>query len=389
MFELSKNLEKLGHTVIPFSMKDEKNFETPYAEYFAEPVNVSAFKPKNIFKVFYNFDAARKLQKLIDTEKPDIAHLHNFAHQLSPSVIRVLKKNKIPAVQTLHDYKLICPNYRLFSRGQACYKCRGQKFYNCALRKCVQDSYSRSFIGTLEAYLNNKILKLYDQIDLFIAPSQFMKDISVEFGIEDKKIITLRNPVHAPETEIAAKTENYLLYFGRISREKGLDALIKAMAVTEEKLKLVIVGDGPDAEYCQKLSQKLKVEHKIEFKKSLYGQDLESVILKSKAVVMPSLWPENMPLSLLESMAAGKVVIASRTGGLTELIENEKNGFLFETGNHRELAKIIDKLGNCDLELIGSEARIKVSKLSYPHHLQKIMKIYELLLKSSDLNSQA
>ena len=188
--ELSKILAEHGNEVITFSMQHEKNLHNQYEKYFTNEVNLNTFSLKNIFKIFYNREAAKKLEALIKKEKPDIAHLHNIYHQISTSIIKVLKKYQIPTVMTLHDYKIICPNYQLFSKNEICYKCQGGKYYNCLVRKCSKNSYAKSFLAMLEAYFNKKN---YDQIDLFIAPSQFMKDICVKFGIPESKIEVIYN----------------------------------------------------------------------------------------------------------------------------------------------------------------------------------------------------
>lgn len=377
MFGLSDILEKKGHEIIPFAMQDSRNLPSKYAKYFIKPVNVDKFSPKNIAKLFYNPDAARKLEKLIQAEKPDIAHLHNIAHQMSPAIINVLKKHNIPIIQTLHDYKLICPNYKLFSQGEVCYKCKGQKFYNCTYRKCLKNSRAKSFLAMLEAYWHNLILKTYAKVDLFIAPSRFMRDICVNFGVPENKIKVLHNPIDIEKSEENQNIEDYLLYFGRISSEKGIDVLIKAMQILRKDIKLKIVGDGPDLEKYKTQVKKLNSENKIIFLGPKYERELEELIEKAKAIIIPSIWPENMPYSLLESMAKGKTIIASRIGGLPELIKDNINGFLFKAGNVHDLKAKIDELNIKDLYPIGRKAKESLTGLSYASHTDSIVNLYK------------
>jgi len=383
VFELSKILKENGHEVIPFSMADERNQDSKYSQYFADNVDVKKISLKNIIKTFYNYDAVKKLNLLLDKTKPDIAHLHNISHHLSPAIITVLKKRDIPIVQTLHDYKLICPNRQLFFENKFCDRCQGGKYYNCFLQGCIQGSRLKSFLGALEAYIHNRILKTYDKIDLFIAPSRFMRDICVQFGIPKEKIKVIYNFTLPPPSMKDKKTKEekdinskYLLYFGRLSSEKGIDTLIKALPMAKNKINLKIVGGGPEYKNLEKLIIDLKLGSSVKLLGPKYRDKLQALINKAEGVVMPSIWPENMPLSLLESMAAGKVVIAARTGGMPELIQDKVNGFLFHPGNIRDLAEKIDKLAEINLLAMQRNSFKSVQKFNQADHYKKVFNYY-------------
>ncbi|MDD4271417.1 MAG: glycosyltransferase [Patescibacteria group bacterium] len=383
VFALSDLLRRSGHTVIPFSMADKNNEATPYGRYFSKPVGLEKFNLKNIFKLFYNREAAKKLEKLIKAERPDIAHLHNISHQLSSSIIDVLKKYNIPIVQTLHDYKLICPNYKLFSGGRACYKCRGGKYYNCVFNRCVKNSYLKSLLAALEAYYT-KYKRAYEKINLFIAPSRFMKDVCVSFGVSENKIKVLNNFTNKffiAESESAR--EPYLLYYGRLAEEKGIEILVQAMALTEQKIKLLIIGAGPDFKKIKNLIEKLKLGDRIEMLGPKYGDDLNKYIINSRAVAVPSIWPENFPYVVLEAMSAGKPVIASAIGGLKEMINEGENGFLFKPGDVKGMALAIDKLFRADQEKLSQAALLSSEKYRPDNYLAEIMKIYQALLNKN------
>jgi glycosyltransferase involved in cell wall biosynthesis len=344
LFELSGELEKRGHRVIPFSMHDEKNLASRYSSYFIDPMDMHKFNFKNILKFFYNYDTVRKLKKLLREQKVDVAHLHNIAHQLTPAIIKVLKKNKIPIIQTLHDYKLICPNSQLYAQNKVCLSCNGQKYYHCFTKKCMHNSRAKSLLGTLEAYLNNKILNYYEQVDLFIAPSQFMKDICVSFGVPKEKIYVINNFIDRTKKENNKITEDYFLYFGRLNEEKGIDTIFESMKKINFNCKLKIVGDGPYFQELKIISKNLRIENQIEFLGYKHKEELNDIIDKAMAVILPSKWPENMPYSLLESLDKEKAVIVSNIGGMPEIIHDNKNGLLFEAGNSDDLAKKMDKI---------------------------------------------
>jgi len=150
-----KILSEKGHKVIFWGMKHPKNPSYQYQKYFIE--NIDYEKPMNIkekinisFKIFYSFEAKRKIKKFInEVVKPDIVHLNNFAHQISPSILHVFKKYEIPIVMTMRDYKLVCPSYSMLSNDNPCEKCKGGKYYWCFLRKCTKNSYMKSLINTV------------------------------------------------------------------------------------------------------------------------------------------------------------------------------------------------------------------------------------------------
>lgn len=380
-FDLSDLLKRRGHKIIPFAMADTINEYSSYSEYFADKVEFN-FNFKNIFKIFYNYDAVKRLRKLIKVEKPDIAHLHNIAHQLSPAIIGVLKENNIPIIQTLHDYKLICPAYRLFNKGNVCYKCK-HGYYNCLLEKCSKDSRLRSLLLTMESYFN-EILKTYDKIDLFIAPSDFMKKTCVEFGVREDKIrvlnyfLTSDFLMQAPNDCGAGE---YLLYFGRLSEEKGIDVLLNAIARLDFKTRVKIVGKGPEQKNLKSMLKAQGLNDKVELMGARYDHELRELIINAKAIIIPSIWPENMPYSLSETLAMGKVAIASRIGGMQEFIKDGENGFLFKPGSERELAEKIKALDRYNLKEIGRKAHQRVAKLNEENHYIEIMKIYQEVLK--------
>ncbi len=379
-FDLMKLLESSGHKAVPFSMNDSRNEMTPYQKYFIDKVELDKFSVRNIIKFFYNYDAVRRLKKAIKEEKPDIAHLHNIAHQMSPAIIRVLKRNNIPVIQTLHDYKIVCPNYRLFSKNEVCFKCKGGKFYNCAMRKCMNGSRLKSILAAIEAYLNKDI---YKQVDLFIAPSEFMKKICVEGGIPENKIRVMRNFVSPSfmTAGIENKPEDYFFYYGRLSGEKGIDILLEA--TKKENFNLKIAGVGPDHERLKSEIKNWKLEDRVELIGPKYGEELKKLIGGARAVIVPSIWPENMPLNILESMFLGRPVIASMIGGIPEIIKDGKTGFLFEPGNVDSLLSKIREISADDFSRMGLDARNDIAGLKGDEYCRGLCLLYKKVIKES------
>lgn len=384
VFEIADMLRKAGHTIIPFSMQDGANTHSRYEKYFAAKVDVNKFSFKDIVKFFYNYDAVKKLEKLAEKEKPDIAHLHNIYHQLSPAIIKVLKKHNVPVVLTLHDYKIICPNYKLYTKNQYCTQCKGGKYYNCLKNRCLKDSYLKSFMAAVEAYLNNRIMKYYDLVDLFVSPSYYLRDRCLEFGLAKKRIKVLQNFIDTQKFKPgpAGTKQDYLLYFGRLSAEKGIETAVTAMGmVADRSLRLKIVGSGPDHANIKNLIEVLNIGDRVELAGPKYGDELKEMITRAKAILIPSLWPENMPFSMLEALSSGQIVIASRTGGMPEIIKDHENGFLFEPGDSTGLAHRIDELDRSDLDKISTSARQSILGLAKEKHIQELLNIYSTVAK--------
>ncbi|MFH1030358.1 MAG: glycosyltransferase family 4 protein [bacterium] len=424
-FDLKNLLEKNGHTVISFSMTHEKNEQSEWEKYFADEVDFESYKVRevlfNIIKIFYNWDAVKKLRVLIKEENPDIAHLHNIAHHLSPAIIWTLKKYNIPIVQTLHDYKAICPAYLLFRKEKECSLCSGGKFYNCFFKKCIKNSRVKSFLIMCEAYFHNMIIKTYNFVDLFIAPTNFVKNTCVKFGIKEERIKVVRgflagtvsnieykvsgkidkdDYVSSPleggrggsKREIGVLESGYLLYFGRLSREKGIYVLLDAIQRVDDCIKLKIVGDGPEKKNLEFRIKNYELRNKVEITDARYGEELKEIIREAAAIIVPSICPESMCYSLIEAMALGKIVIASSIGGMKEFIKDKRNGFLFEPGNSKELGERINTLFATELldplmglipldaSDISRRAKETVSRLTPQKHYEEIMKIYNKLI---------
>jgi glycosyltransferase involved in cell wall biosynthesis len=381
-FDLIKLLEQNGHEVITFSTKSSKNLPSPYEKFFVEEIDFGKREGlvkslKKFGHSLYSLEAKKKLEKLILETKPDLAHLHNVSHHLSPSILAVLKKYKIPVVQTLHDYQLICPNFKLFTEGAVCERCKKYRYWNAVLHRCVHDSRLQSLAEAKEMFFH-KACQFYENgVRCFVTPSQFLSEKLAAWRVRAKaENIPLFLDVSAffPEYEPGG----YVLYFGRLVEEKGLDVLLAALGGTDVQLK--IVGDGPEKEKLKIEREKLKVN--VEFIGHKTGEELHNLIRKSKFVVLPSVWCENYPVSLLEAGALGKAVVGTRLGGIPEIVRDGENGFLVEPNSANDLREKIQRLiGDKDLcERMGRRAREMVVETNSPaEHYKKIQQLYEKL----------
>jgi glycosyltransferase involved in cell wall biosynthesis len=378
-----KLLSDKGHNVVFWGMKHPLNPEYPYSEYFIDYVDY--LKPMGIkerinitVNILYSLEAKNKIEKLLNKLKPDIVHLSNIYHQISPSILSVFKKYKIPVVMTMHDYKLVCPAYVMLAGGKPCEMCRDGRYYWCFLKKCVKDSYAKSLVNTFEMYLHHKICNIYDFIDAFISPSRFLKEKVKEIGFK-REIIHLPNFINVGEyIPEYGFYENAICYVGRLSGEKGLFTLIRAVKGIDITLK--IIGTGPIEEDLKKRATREKIDN-VKFLGYMTGEDLKNGIRSSMAVVLPSEWYESNPRSVLEAFALGKSVIGARIGGIPELVIDGETGLTFEPGNAEDLKNRIDYLiKKPDLVIeMGKNARKFVEENFNPEkHYQELMKIYQM-----------
>ena len=390
-FSLKKLLEQNGHTLIDFSMKNEKNFYSPYSDYFINEIdyNTSHTIKEKIrlgIKVIYSNEARKELERLVIAEKPDLIHLHIFQHQLSPSILDVAKKYNIPTVYTAHDLKMLCLNYKMMNHGKICESCKGGHYYHCLLNKCVKDSFMMSCINVVEGYFH-KWRKSYDTIDIIITPSLFYKKKFEEFGIRSEKIVHIPNfvPEAIPKINIRNDSLKYYLYFGRLSEEKGVMTLIKAFEGLDAIL--YIAGIGPLERKINDyiVSKKL---HNIKMLGFLRGQDLSNIIGNAKAIIIPSEWYENGPYSAIETLQLGRPIIGAKIGGIPELIN--ENGYTFISGDAMSLRdKIIDLEQSSREEYTNMENQSVHLFEQYhkgQYHYNKIIQAYGLAMKNKTPN---
>lgn len=350
-FGVKKMLEDNGHTVITFSMKDDKNLESEYAKYFTHNVNYDSKsildKIYNAINIIYSREAYIKLCRLIRDTKPDIAHVNLIYHQLSPSIFQALKKYNIPTVYTSHDYKIICPNYKCYNNVGVCTRCYGAKYYNCLLYKCHKESYLNSLLVTIEAYLH-RLMKSYNTAHRIICPSRFMYNQLLEDGMERSKLICLPNFIADKFFEMKTEglsfiRERTILYYGRLSKEKGIDLLIEAKKIISPDVKLRIIGTGPEEERLRKRVEDESIPN-IEFLGFKQGNELFQEIQSSKCTIIPSLWNEVFGLTVVESYCLGTPVIGSDIAGIHEIIRDGITGFLFKCDDAKDLADKINRL---------------------------------------------
>jgi glycosyltransferase involved in cell wall biosynthesis len=367
-----------GHEVLFWGMHHPANPDYPTAPYFTDYVdyeNTRGVKGniRMALNLLYSREAKVKISRLIDNEKPDIAHLHNIYHHISPSIIYALKEKRVPVVMTLHDYKLTCPVYTLLRDGRVCGECTGGRFYRAAFNRCTKGSRLKSALNSLEMYLHHRVLHIYEKVDVFISPSKFLMEKTKEMGFLGS-IVHLQNFVDPGLFEPSYDPGGgEIVYFGRLSEEKGVDTLIEAVEGLDVRLE--IIGDGPQRGELEKAAA-----GNVRFLGYRTGAELPDEIKRSMFVVTPSEWYENNPRSIIEAFALGKPVIGARIGGIPELVRDGVTGLTFEPGNARDLReKILFMLEEKDAaRKMGMNARAFVERGLDPEtHFKGLMHIYE------------
>jgi glycosyltransferase involved in cell wall biosynthesis len=388
----AKLLETHGHKSVFFSMHHPDNLPCVTKEFFMPYVDLNAkygiikqFKIAG--RILYSFEARKRLSKLLDKYPVDVAHIHNIYHNISPSILHELKKRKIPVVQTLHDFKIVCASHILRVKEKPCEACKDGKYFMAIKKRCVKDSLTKSILCALEMYLHHKILNIFDNIDIFISPSIFFKDKLLEMGFK-REVIHLPNFIDIKkidEIKGGVKYNNQrgvkILYFGRLSPEKGLWTLIKAAQLLlhkNKKLEIYIIGTGPIMEALHEEVRRGQINN-VRFLGYMDQKKLYQELEKSIATVLPSECYENNPVSVLESFASGKPVIGAKIGGIPELVRDNNTGLIFQAGNAGDLASKIEYLiDNPDKSReMGINARRLVERELNPEkYYNKLMEIY-------------
>lgn len=388
-FNTGKLLEEHGHKVVYFSLKWPQNNPSPYEKYFPESKETrkGPFKQmKNVINYFYHFEAARKIEQLIEDEQPDIAHIHLMWGQITPSIFPVLRRHHIPILFTVHDYRMVCPAYTFRDgHGRICEDCAGKYFYKCFTHTCTKGSKVMSAVMAAEQYFRNWFFNPAKYIDGFIYVSNFARDIQEKYmpALKQKPHITLYNF----STSIAGSpkkpsAEKYFLFFGRLSYEKGVKTLIRAFAQLPD-CRLKIVGTGPLEEELKQFTRDNTLTN-IEFLGYKRGQELVDLVANAHFVIVPSEWYENNPMTIIESYSVGTPVIGARIGGIPEIIIEGSSGYQFKSGDAEELVSVVNKADAVTPDEYGkmSQGAIEFAKQNFSAgtYWKKLSAFYESFL---------
>ncbi len=373
-------LEQHGHTAIPFVAKHPENPLSPWSAHFPPAADFDKPGPVDLLRYVYSRPAAKALRDLIREHRPDVAHLHIYYGKLTASILPVLRAEGIPIVHTMHEYRQISPNYTLTHNDGIDEDCCGISAWRAVARRFNRGSLSRSALSAFEWYVS-RMIGSQRSIDRFIAISDFQKRKMAEHGVPEEKISRVYNFVE-PGDEPASQTppggkDRYLLYFGRIERVKGVMTLAEAASCLPD-VKVKVVGDGNAKPELAEMIRSRGINN-IELIGFTHGEGLKRLIRDSLATVLPAEWHEPFGLTVLESFAQSRPVIASRIGALPELIDDGIDGLLFDPRNAAGLRQQIQAL-HADPERTDAMGRAGRSKMlerfDAETHYHELMGVY-------------
>lgn len=338
-------------------------------------------KVRTALKSIYNFEAASNIDGLLQTYRPDIAHVHGAYHHLTPSIFPKLTAKGIPIVLTAHDLKILCPAYTMYRQGIVCESCKAGSKWQVVRHRCIKGSLAASLIVGFEAALHDTLKSYQKHVSMVIAPSEFYRRKFVEWGWPAAKVAHVPNFMVKSDRLPQNEYDLPIVFFGRLSPEKGIGTLIRASALA--KVPVNIVGSGPMADQLQRLVDELGAPVKLLGRQ--VGDNLWGIVGRSKATVLPSEWYENGPMSVLESLDLARPVIGADIGGIPEMVQRSGAGWLFESGNVTALAELlakVDGLAAPALQELGLAGRTYVGNVhSEEVYYAKMLQIYSSLVE--------
>lgn len=371
-------LNSHGHQTVPFTIRHPLNIPSKYDKFFAYAPEIRDMgtldRVKSIPRFFVNKDAVRKLDELLEQEKPDIAHLHNIFNGLSLSILPVFAKHKVPVVITVHDPRFICPSAYFNLKGKKCDDCKKGLYTNCMAQNCM-DSRAISIMSSLEM-IHKEFFFNYDKyISRYIFLNQnYMDMFAQRHEYFRKKGDILFNFIPMPP-KAEAKRGDYMLFFGRMTPEKGILTLLRA-AEKNPDVKFKFAGRGIMEDVVRQSGLP-----NVEALGFVSGQPLEDLVRNASFILVPSEWMENNPMSVIEANGYGKPTISAAIGGVPEIVINGKTGFLFTPGDVDELSASIrhaTDMSNKEYENMSDDTyQFAVDNFSPEAHYKRLMKIYE------------
>jgi glycosyltransferase involved in cell wall biosynthesis len=351
LFHTRELLASRGHEVIDFAMEHPRNVPSPYSEHFAprrDYVDNSRPIPsraRDALSSVYSLSARLRLRELLEEVRPDIAHMHIIYHQLTLSIVDELARQEVPSVMTLHDYKIGCPAYVMYRDGQPCDLCTTGAVENVLLHSCIKGSKPASMLAAIEARAA-RVRGSYKKIDAYVAPSRFAGRVATDTGIDSSTVHVIPN--FLPEDEIqhpvAVLEEAPRFFFaGRLEEVKGVRDMLEAYSRTDALAgTLVLAGAGGELE--EEVRAAASANPNIEYLGRIGRDDVLEQLRRSRALLLPSRWHENNPMSLLEARAMGIPVICTDMGGLPEMVEDGVDGLVVPRASVQALARAIARL---------------------------------------------
>jgi glycosyltransferase involved in cell wall biosynthesis len=390
---LADRLSATGHDPIPFSVNYAGSWQSSYSRFFMPPPGPAdevfyrdiKLRPVSLLRYIdrsvYSIEARWRLSRLLqETRSADIAYLLNIYNYMSPSIIHTFRKNNIPVIMRLGDYNLQCPAYLFLRSSRPCTLCREGSYWNGVRHCCVKGSLAASILRVLAMYVH-RALNLYAQVDAFVVPCDFMRSQLVQGGIAAERIHVIRSPAVSETAAADSLERRHILYFGRISPEKGLDTLIEAWSRLADAPGLILAGRNYDNEQ-ERLEKLVPSTHRgrISFAGFQDSRCLGRLIDEALLTVVPSRWYDNAPLSVHESFLHATPVVAARIGGIPEQVQDGVTGMLFEPDSIEGLRQALQSMlaDRERLDRMGRSARDYVAReCGMDLHAERLLNLFE------------
>lgn len=286
----------------------------------------------------WSSDSYKEVSRVIVKEKPDIAHFHNTFPQISPSAWAACRNAGVPVIQTIHNYRYICPNALLLRDTKPCEKCVHGSLANAVLNRCYRDSFSASLAQSLMILRNRLNGGFQNNVNCYVCLTQFARSKMIEGGLPESKVDVVPN--FLPEAPVyECKPGRYVVYSGRLSEEKGVGTLLKAWAAIRPRFELHVFGDGPVRGELERFARDRRLSVKF------WGYQDRALVLQyvreALFQVVPSQWYEGFPMVILEALGSGTPMLVSRIGSLAEVVSEGETGWGFKAGDPDDLAKVL------------------------------------------------
>ncbi|MBN1458240.1 MAG: glycosyltransferase family 4 protein [Armatimonadetes bacterium] len=396
MFAVSEMLERAGHEVVPFSVAYSRNRETPWSEYFVKPIagddevyfRDHSWSPRSLGRglqrAFYAPDVSRSVSRLVTAARPDVALVQHYLRKLSPSVLVGLKRAGVPIVVRLSDFGMVCPGGLLLREKQICRRCVTNGMLSSVRYRCVQGSLGVSAVACA-SLLFAKWRKYFDLVDYFVTPSTVLREQMIEGGYDGARIVVLPTFVEMDYSGESGVRDRRIVYVGRLSPEKGIEVLLDAYECLQGReglgdVELLIAGEGEAGYTAQLVSRGQQISSRVRFLGMLNAEAVRQLLSGALLSVVPSLWYENTPNAVLESLAAGTPVVASDLGSMGEMLRGGDAGFLFRPGDPNDLANHLEfaLLRPDVLVRMGRAARMLAeSRYSPDLHISGLLNVLE------------
>lgn len=403
LFNLKRELEQVGHEVLPFSVRYSLNEPSPYSKYFVSPLagedevffdqhkKTLKSTAKTLSRLFYSPEVKTAVQRMIDDTKPDIAYVLYYLRKMSPSLLTGIKSRNLPIVVRISDYGMMCGEHHMLRGDAVCTRCIDEGSWSQVKYKCIKGSTAISAVDYFATRFH-QWRGYFDMVDRFITTNDFMSEMMVRAGVKPDRIVcnptfTDGNLFRRADAEVKP---DYLIYVGRIDRPKGVHVLIEAMRHLRERGRTVpnlkLVGAGHTQEYVQSVKQQVEdggLSDRISFMEGVKPNAIADLFRNAYAAIMPALWFENLPNSVLEAFASGCPVISSQIGSLSSIVTHDVDGLHFPPGDADALADAIDRLVSDQAlrnRLSEGASHTSANVFSSGAHVEKLLDLFSSLL---------